>query len=583
MIQVQDVTVQRAGRAAPVLEGVSFALAPGERVAVLGGNGSGKTTLGRLLNGTLLPARGRVLVAGQDTCDPQTRVAVRRAVGFLFQDPDDQFVTSSAEREIAFGLENLRMPRPEMLQAVSTALHDFGLEAHRHTPPHALSGGEKARLALACVWVMQPRALVLDETESLLDRPGREQLAALLAALPPSTLLLRLTTDADAAAACPRVLVVHAGRLVADGDPDAVFARLPPEVVARTGVPLVWRVSAALVARGAMTAPTTSAPRLAAALPAVTRGGAVGVGSRAAAVASTPPARHGRDGFLLRAHDVRYRYEIGGLGGIAALAPGGAPAAERDALRGITLTLRARDRVALLGASGAGKTTLLHVLAGLLRPQRGGLEWAADWDGMPSLVCQFAERQLFAPTVREDVGYGLRESGVQRDEVAARVHAALEEVGLPPHEFAARVPFHLSGGEMRRVALAGALAQARPVLLLDEPTLGLDAEGCARLAAILERVQARGVACWLASHAVDFVAATCEDVVALAGGQVAFEGAPAELWRDPARAASLGVEVPRAVVLAAKLGAAGLGPLPAGLDEPGLLAALGARIGPAPA
>ena len=538
MIQVHDVTVQRAGRAAPVLEGVSFALEPGERVAVLGGNGSGKTTLGRLLNGTLLPARGRVLVAGQDTRDPQTRVAVRRAVGFLFQDPDDQFVTTSSEREIAFGLENLRTPRAEMQQAVSAALHDFGLEAHRHTPPHALSGGEKARLALACVWVMQPRALVLDETESLLDRRGREQLAAMLAALPPSTILLRLTTDADAAAACPRVLVVHAGRLLADGDPDAVFARLPPEVVARTGLPLAWRVSASLAARGAMASPTTSASQLATALQGRSLRGAAGVESSAPSVAVTPPARELRDGFLLRALDVHYRYEIAGLGGSAAVAPGGMPAAERDALRGITLTLRARDRVALLGVSGAGKTTLLHVLAGLLRPQRGGLEWAADWDGMPSLVCQFAERQLFAPTVREDVGYGLRESGVPRDEVAARVRTALEDVGLQPD--VVRGPGAISF-ERRRDAPGGVGrgARARPARAPARRTHpGAGCRGAHSFGDDPRARAARGVACWLASHAADFVAATCEDVVALAGGRVAFEGAPAELWRDPTRAAA---------------------------------------------
>lgn len=589
MIEVQDVTVERLGRAAPVLDGVSFTLAPGERVALLGGNGSGKTTLGRLLNGTLLPSRGRVLIAGHDTRDPQARVAVRRAVGFLFQDPDDQFVTTSAEREIAFGLENLCVPRPEMQRAVSAALHDFGLEAYRHTPPHALSGGEKARLALACVWVMHPHAVVLDETESILDRRGREQLAALLAALPPATTLLRLTTDADAAAIADRVLVLHAGRLVADGHPDAVFSEIGPELATRTGLPLVWRVAVPLAASGCIAKPTSSAARLVAALGGNSRCGvapAVAAKDAPEEISLAPPTD-----FLLRAHEVHFSYEFlaraggSGAGSNEARDPAreGSNAADHDTLRGITLALRAGDRVALLGASGAGKTTLLHVLAGLLRPQRGAVEWAPNWDGMPSLVLQFAERQLFAPTVREDVAYGLRESGVPRAEVASRVDAALEDVGLPPDEFAMRVPFHLSSGEMRRVALAGALAQRRPVLLLDEPTLGLDSEGRARLAAILERVHSRGVACWLASHAADFVAATCAEAIALAGGRVAFEGAPAELWRDPGRAASLGVEVPRAATLVAKLEKAGLGPLPEWSDEQRLVAALARLVPPAPA
>jgi energy-coupling factor transport system ATP-binding protein len=258
VIEVEDVGVERPGREAPVLDGVAFRIAPGERIALLGGNGSGKTTLARLLNGTLLPSRGCVRVDGHDTRDAAARPAVRRAVGLLFQDPDDQFVTTTAEREIAFGLENLRAPTPELRRAVDEALQRFDLEPHRQTPPHEMSGGEKARLALACVWVMQPRALVLDETESLLDRRGRQRLATALDTLPRATAVLRITTDAEIAAASPRLLVLHGGRLVADGPPDAVLAQLPAAVVGRVGAPAVWRLAERLVEMGRLPRPTAS-------------------------------------------------------------------------------------------------------------------------------------------------------------------------------------------------------------------------------------------------------------------------------------------------------------------------------------
>jgi energy-coupling factor transport system ATP-binding protein len=178
--------------------------------------------------------------------------------------------------------------------------------------------------------------------------------------------------------------------------------------------------------------------------------------------------------------------------------------------------------------------------------------------------------------VRDDVAYGLRESGIAAPEVAARVAAALEEVGLPPAEFLQRAPFHLSGGEMRRVALAGALAQGRPLLLLDEPTLGLDAEGLGRLHGILARLHARGVACWTISHDADFVAATCERVVVLDRGQVVFDAAAAQFWEDPQRAEACGVEVPRALTLAARLRAHGIpvsGAIPSAHDIATALAA----------
>jgi len=262
MIEVRGVTVEMPGRAKPVLDGIDCTIAPGEQVALLGGNGSGKTTLARLLNGTRAPTRGTIHVEGLDTRSPAALLQVRCAVGLLFQDPDDQFVTTTVEREIAFGLENQRLPAGELRVRVDALLAEFGLESQRRIAPHEMSGGEKARLALACVWAMRPRYLVLDETESLLDRRGRERLDAALAALPQETAIVHVTTDAERAARCDRVLVLHAGQLVATGPPDAIWAALPSSVVERTGLPLAWRLTSELVRRGRWTQATSSEERL---------------------------------------------------------------------------------------------------------------------------------------------------------------------------------------------------------------------------------------------------------------------------------------------------------------------------------
>lgn len=246
---------------------------------------------------------------------------------------------------------------------------------------------------------------------------------------------------------------------------------------------------------------------------------------------------------------------------------------EHYALRGVGVSVRAGDRVGLLGASGSGKTTLLHVLARLQAPDRGAVH--AETRGLPSLVFQFPERQLFAETVREEVSYGLAQSGVLRDEIETRVHEALEQVGLPQREFAERAPFHLSGGERRRVALASILAQRRDVVLLDEPTLGLDRDGVRRLEEIMATMHGRGVAYWVASHDTDFVAATCTQLVVLADGEVAYRGPAQSYWADPERAQSHGVRAPRAARLAARLrmhGVGGVGDLPSASELAAALA-----------
>ena len=232
----------------------------------------------------------------------------------------------------------------------------------------------------------------------------------------------------------------------------------------------------------------------------------------------------------------------------------------RPALQGVRFEMHAGDRVGLMGRAGSGKTTLLHVCARLLAPAGGDTRWTDK--RLPSLVFQFPERQLFAETVADDVAYGLRQSGVASPEVRARVEQALADVGLPASEFAARPPFHLSAGEMRRVALAGALAQQRGVVLLDEPTLGLDAEGVARLVDILGRLHERGVAYCVASHDADFVAATCATLVVLDGGRVAFQGAADNFWRDPDRVDRCGVRLPGEAALAQTLRSCGVQGLP---------------------
>ena len=273
---------------------------------------------------------------------------------------------------------------------------------------------------------------------------------------------------------------------------------------------------------------------------------------------------------LLQLHDVVVRYGL----------PGTDPTA---ALDGVSVLVRPGDAVGVMGASGSGMSTLLHVLSTLTKPDEGSVQVAADFE-MPSLVFQFPENQLFSETVAQDIAYGLRQSGVAADTIEARVHASLRAVGLDPQQFAMRVPFQLSAGERRRVALAGALAQQRQLLLLDEPTLGLDGRGIEQLQEILSQLRDRGVTYWIASHDADFLAATCASLVVLRAGIVAYERPAAGLWGDPEQARGLGVRLPRRAVVRQQLQDLGIRDLPAHPEEGELVAALTAyrSVRPAP-
>ncbi len=239
---------------ATVLSDISCEIADGEFVALMGANGSGKTSFARCLNGIIQPSHGEVLVDGMSTHAPESLLEIRRRVGMVFQHPDNQMVAPTVEREIAFGLENLGVPREEMHVRVEEMLARFELQAYREHAPHQLSGGEKQRVALAAILVMRPRHLIFDEPTSLLDHPSRVRLFETIAQLrsspaPPS--ILFITQFAEEALFAERLFVLDRGRLVLHGSPRELF--MDVEAFAQIGLqaPLEFRAYHALRKRGA--------------------------------------------------------------------------------------------------------------------------------------------------------------------------------------------------------------------------------------------------------------------------------------------------------------------------------------------
>ncbi|PZN09426.1 MAG: energy-coupling factor transporter ATPase [Bacillota bacterium] len=211
--------------AVEALRGIDLEVRRGEFLAVVGANGSGKSTLARLLNGLLLPTRGEVRVAGRSTADPAARGEIRRLVGMVFQNPDNQLVAPTVEEDVAFGPENLGLPRDEIARRVRRALEAVGLWERRADPPHRLSGGQKQRVALAGVLAMEPACLVLDEATAMLDPAGRAEVLDAVTRLhrEQGITVVLITHFLEEAARAQRVVVMHRGRVVAGGPPAEAF------------------------------------------------------------------------------------------------------------------------------------------------------------------------------------------------------------------------------------------------------------------------------------------------------------------------------------------------------------------------
>ena len=213
------------GVAPTVLDGVSLSIQPGEFVAVLGHNGSGKSTLAKHLNAILLPTAGKVYVDGMDTCDEDRLLDIRRRVGMVFQNPDNQIVASVVEEDVAFGPENLGVPSAEIRERVDSALAAVGMTNYARHAPHLLSGGQKQRVAIAGVLAMRPECIVLDEPTAMLDPVGRKEVLDTVRRLnrEQGITVVLITHHMDEAAQADRLIVMHDGHIMADGKPEQVF------------------------------------------------------------------------------------------------------------------------------------------------------------------------------------------------------------------------------------------------------------------------------------------------------------------------------------------------------------------------
>lgn len=585
------------------LSDVSLTVAPGERVCVLGPNGSGKSTLASVLCGLLAPDEGTVDLVGERVMtDGQPDFAAyrraRRSLGLVFQNPDDQIVTTVVEEDVAFGPENLGVPAEQIGERVRRELARVAMQDYAKADPTRLSGGQKQRVALAGALAMEPAVLVLDEPGALLDVRGRRGVMHVMARLQKAGCTqVHVTHFMEEALAADRVIVMLKGKVALSGTPEEVFshaeelrrmgleapfpARLAERLRAR-GVDVPWTCDASVLRSSILRAcaPVATATPSTPAVP----GTPSAAGKKSTAPAPARPTA--APDAAVAVADVSYSY----AGDVTA------QGVRRQALDGVSLSIPRGLRTAIVGQTGSGKSTLVRLMCALEVPDAGhvvvdGVDTARKRDRRLvhqkiGYVMQHPERQLFAQTVAQDVAYGPRNMGLPAPEVDRRVARALELVGLSDLREAS--PFDLSGGQQRLCAIAGILAMHPQTLVLDEPTAGLDPHGREELRAILDALSARGVTIVQVTHSMDD-AAHCDHVIVLDNAHVLAQGAPQDVFAV-ANARALrecGLGLPRPLSWARDLAEAGLAldlaPHAAPLTTGALADALAALATPAPA
>jgi energy-coupling factor transport system ATP-binding protein len=532
----------------PALRDVSLDVPEGQFVAVLGRVGAGKSTLCMALNGLVPHATGGIFHGDVVIHDLNTKrqpvSAMAAHVGLLFQDPESQIVQTRVEDEVAFGPENLGVPPGEIAERVAWALAATGLADFRDRPPLLLSGGEKQRVAIAALLAMRPRLLVLDEPTASLDPTGKGGLFSVLYRLRREhrLTLVMATQDLDRAFRyADRIVVLDNGAIVLDGSPEEVLRQADRLDALGLGLPetveVAHRLTAVMGRRYTFIAPSAAYACLHRELRS-RRKPASGV------VAAHTPAADGPSQITIE--HLSFAYEPG-----------------HPALEDVSLALHAGEFVALLGRNGSGKTTLARHLNGLLKPGSGVVRVAGQ-DTRNSRVAALARRvgyvfqnpdhQIFAPTVRAEIAFGPRVQGAPAAEVDRRVADELDRFGLA--DSGDLPPAALGYSQRRIVALAAVLATEPDILILDEPTDGLDARSQAELMAAVTRFNAGGGTVVLITHDVRLAVAHAHRFVVLAAGRLIFDGAPGVLFGQAELLAQAGLRPPLVWRLAKRLGPA---------------------------
>lgn len=543
-IDFQKVSFQYEGSTAFALQEINLTVTAGEIVLITGPAGSGKTTLCSCING-LIPhyhegkLEGQVLVRGYNTA--KSRIGgLASLVGMVFQDPESQLVTSSVADEVAFGPENLGVPRQEINERVSAALAATRLSGYEDREPHSLSGGEQQACVIASVYAMRPEIYIMDEPLANLDPVGRAQVLNVVVEVAKQrgkTLVIVEHALEEVLPLVDRVIVLEQGRIVRD---DAVM-----EVLKAGDLPRVFaRPAMVRLAEKFELDPLPLTPEdFYRAFSAQYR---LGTMQRSHA----HPLEMDERQAVIEMHAVSFSYDQ-----------------ENAALDQVDLEIHSGELVAILGRNGSGKTTLVRHIIGLLQPDQGRVTvLGKDVATTPThalaqdvgFCFQNPNHQIVSFNVRDEMIFGLKAHNVNPGEYEDRIREALSFVNLLD-QLEAEV-FDLGKGQKQRLALASVLTLKPRILIIDEPTTGQDPLMTEEIFEIIQRLNDMGTTVLMITHKVDYAARYAQRAVVMQRGQIAYDGAVRPLLSDQKLLQANSLALPDTTRLANRLSERGVPP-----------------------
>lgn len=544
IISIQDLKFRYRGQHEPALNGLSFDVDQGDFLVIMGHSGAGKSTLSACMNG-LVPHfhrgafKGDVVVLGLNTRD-QTVAQMSEKLGMVFQDFEAQLFSTNVELEVAFGPENFAVSREEIARRIDKNLSLVGLDGLRDRAPSTLSGGQKQKLAIASVLAMQTPILVMDEPTTDLDpisKQGVFEIAKQLRQRSDLTLIV-VEHETEEALYADRVLLLKDGEILRQGPASEMLREV--ELMQETGVmplgvPLFFK---------RMEAPYLPLTVEEGLEHFETNGWALSNERYADLVAKDAARREQRKSVLIHCEGLEHTYPSG-----------------VEALKGVDLDIHQGEIIGVVGQNGSGKTTLVKHFNGLLMPTGGEI----DVDGAPTeeqgvfnlgkkvgYVFQNPDHQIFSETVFEEVSYSLRLREMDDEKIKTRVEEALAAVGLTGMEEAD--PFSMTKSGRQRVAVASVLAIKPDVLILDEPTTGLDYREQRNMMNLVREMNARGSTIIFVTHHMWVVAEYADRVFVVKDGKILLEGTTREVFSQEEVLRDAYLRPPQLVRLSNRLG-----------------------------